>query len=64
MIDPDKLYPTDHAAPAIGSTPATMQWWRHIGRGPRYVKIGRKVFYRGRHLEDFISQGEREPEVA
>lgn len=63
-MEADTLYSTETAAEKIHSKPATMQWWRTMGRGPRYVKIGRKVFYRDRDLEAFIKAGEHSPEMA
>lgn len=64
MDNPDKLFPTEDAAERLGSKPATMQWWRAMGRGPRYVKIGRRVLYRASDLDAFVEQGVREPEAA
>lgn len=37
---------------------ATLQYWRYQKRGPRYVKIGRHVYYRDSALQDFIRRGE------
>ena len=31
----------------------TFNLWRSIGRGPRFKKIGRKVFYEQESLDDF-----------
>jgi hypothetical protein len=44
----DPLYDTTGAAKYLGgiAKPATLQWWRHIGRGPEYVKAEGRVFYR------------------
>ena len=42
----------------------TLQWWRSTGRGPTYVKIGRRVFYRTSDLDAFIAAGERMPAKA
>ena len=41
-------YKTKAAAKIIGSTEQTMTWWRSIGRGPAYVRVGHRVYY----LED------------
>lgn len=45
-------------------SPATLQWWRAKGRGPRYLKISRRVVYRRSDLEAYIVAGERQPEAA
>lgn len=36
----------EEAAVIIGVKPTTLATWRHQGRGPRYLKIGRSCFYR------------------
>jgi hypothetical protein len=33
-------------AKEIGRSPRTLARWRAIGEGPRYVRLGRQVFYR------------------
>lgn len=63
MENPDELIPPEPAGKHLGDrSPATLQWWRTVGRGPVYVKIGRKVFYRRRDLDAFIASGEVQPE--
>lgn len=42
---------------------ATLNWWRVKGRGPTFVKIGRRVFYRQSDLDAFISAGVTNPEA-
>ncbi len=37
----------------------TLQWWRVVGKGPRFVKIGRLVRYRIADLDAFIEAGLR-----
>jgi predicted site-specific integrase-resolvase len=59
-----ELLTPQKAAERLGFEPTTLQWWRTKGRGPRYVKIGRKVFYRPGDLDEFIAAGEREPSAA
>lgn len=31
----------EEAAAAIGITPNTLKLWRHQGKGPRYIKLGK-----------------------
>ena len=31
-----------------------MSIMRHEGRGPRYIKVGRRVLYRGSDLNDYL----------
>lgn len=60
MVD---LFVTIEAAEYLRTPRATLQWWRHIKRGPNYVKIGRRIFYRKSDLDDFIGENVRTPEV-
>lgn len=66
MAYTDLLTTAQAAKEAFGGhvTPTTMQWWRTTGRGPKYVKIGRRVFYRRAELDDFIAANVRSPEMA
>lgn len=41
----------------------TLQFWRHKGRGPTYLKIGRKILYRQNDLDAFIAKAVNEPET-
>lgn len=43
------------AAEILGLKPGTLEVWRSLGRGPRYKKIGRKVFYDILDLELFAN---------
>ena len=43
---------------------STLTWWRCVGRGPKYVKIGHRVFYRQEDLDAFIAAGITSPEAA
>lgn len=64
MGNPNELYSPQRAGRYLADTPpATLQWWRTVGRGPKYIKIGRRVFYRLSALDAFIEAGEREPET-
>ncbi|MGU3449634.1 helix-turn-helix transcriptional regulator [Methylobacterium sp. 391_Methyba4] len=42
------------AADQLGSKPSTLRAWRVKGKGPRYYKIGGKVFYKDIDLETWI----------
>ena len=41
----DLMKPAE-VAEEIKSTESTLAYWRHIGKGPRYAKVGRRVVYR------------------
>ena len=43
----------DGAAAYLGLSPKTLANWRHLGRGPRYLKLGARVVYPQAELEAF-----------
>jgi len=38
-------------------TPGTLEVWRCLGRGPRFKRVARKIFYEQSALDDF-AQGQ------
>jgi hypothetical protein len=52
----DSLYPEAYAAAQLNLSPKTLQAWRVSGCGPRFVKLGRRVFYRASDLRRFIEE--------
>ena len=38
---------------------ATMQYWRVVGKGPKYVKLGRLVRYPQETLDNFLKESTR-----
>ncbi len=44
----------EQAAERLGVKVKTMQQWRHFGRGPKYVKVGRLVKYQPADIEAYI----------
>lgn len=43
----------DEVARHYRTTEATVRYWRHIGYGPRAVKVGRRLLYPRREVERF-----------
>ncbi|MDH6460892.1 DNA-binding transcriptional MerR regulator [Micromonospora sp. A200] len=41
----EKYLTTEEVAAITRSTPSTVRYWRHIGKGPRGVKRGKRVLY-------------------
>ena len=37
-------------------TQATLSQWRWNGRGPKYLKLGRRVMYRAQDIQEFEDQ--------
>jgi len=38
---------------------ATLEKWRHLGRGPRFIKVGKAVFYRQSAIDHWLKQQTR-----
>lgn len=49
-----QLLNTREAATEMRMSPGTLEVWRSKGRGPRYRKIGWKVFYTVEDIQEFI----------
>lgn len=45
---------TEELAVALRTTPETVRYWRHVGKGPRSFKIGRRVLYSRADVESHI----------
>lgn len=55
-----KLYDTKNAVEyfkrlGVSFRPGTLAVWRCRGKGPKYIKVGKKVYYDEGHLLSFIS---------
>jgi hypothetical protein len=48
-------YDESEAAEFLRRSKRTLQHWRRVGEGPRYVKAGRRVLYRHQDLDEFLS---------
>ena len=49
-------YLTTAEVAALLRTPAeTVRYWRHIGKGPKSFKLGRRVLYAVEDVEAFIA---------
>ena len=54
-----RLLATSQAAEVLGIKKGTLDIWRHYGKGPPHIKIGRNVRYAVEDLEAFISDQRR-----
>lgn len=43
------------AAERLGVAVKTMQQWRHYGKGPKWVKVGRLARYRPADIDSYIT---------
>ena len=55
------LLNTPETAKALRLGTATLQRWRKSGKGPPYIEMGRKVYYRRADLERWIEEQQRPP---
>lgn len=58
------LLRTDEVAEYLGLSPGTLRFWRYIGRGPRYLKVGTAVRYNHADILEWLDQRVVEPEAA
>lgn len=45
---------TDEVAELCRTSPETVRWWRHVGKGPASFKLGRRVLYATEDVEAWI----------
>jgi len=57
----DRLIKSPDAANLLGKHVQELSDWRHQGRGPKYVKLGRSVRYRLSDLYEYMSENTVEP---
>ena len=49
-------------ATVIDSTPKTLEAWRAVGRGPKFIRVGRAIRYRKADVEAWLAgQGGHQP---
>jgi len=58
--DPDWLLTPKDTAQLLGVAEGTLAAWRHQGRGPAFVKLGRSVRYRRADLHTFLDAQTRQ----
>jgi hypothetical protein len=46
----------DEAARYLGKSPGTLRNWRMTGKGPRFHRSGRGIFYMADDLDDYITE--------
>ena len=51
----------DQAANDLGAPKNTLRYWRSIGKGPRFYKIGKRVYYTKTDNAAYVASCVREP---
>lgn len=54
------LLTTAEVAELLRTSPSTVRYWRHVGKGPASVKVGRRVLHERSDVEQWL-RGLREP---
>jgi len=52
--DPDVLLRAAEVPSYVGIAQQTLSKWRHEGHPPRFVRLGRRIFYRSGDLREWI----------
>ena len=51
-----KYLTTVELAELCRTSPETVRFWRHVGKGPRSFKLGRKVLYAIQDVEQWLDE--------
>ncbi|KRF10919.1 helix-turn-helix domain-containing protein [Nocardioides sp. Soil796] len=54
---------TQEVAATLRTSPETIRYWRHTGKGPRSFKVGRRVLYAKEDIDAFIAAAMAESEA-
>lgn len=57
------LLNTTEAAEVLRVAAITLHRWRNLGKGPPYIEMGRKVYYRRADLDRWIEEQQRQPQA-
>ncbi len=63
-FEPGKHYPPKAVAAEEIAAEQTLAQWRHLKKGPPYIKVGARVLYRGSDLLDWLAKNRVETEAA
>lgn len=61
---PAALLSAEAAARYLAIATQTLANWRSVGRGPRYVRVGRVIRYRIQDIESWLEAGDSSQEAA
>jgi hypothetical protein len=53
----------ERAAGYLGIAQRTLGNWRFVGRGPKYIRLGRRILYHRQHLDDWALSYAQHPEA-
>ena len=58
-----KYLTTEEVADTLRTSVETVRYWRHVGKGPKSFKVGRRVLYATEDVETFIAEARSLAEV-
>jgi hypothetical protein len=61
LIETDELIDPATIAAELRVKHQTLTAWRTLGRGPAFVKVGSKVFYRRADISEWLGSRHRQP---
>jgi excisionase family DNA binding protein len=61
MADANQPLTETEAAARLGLKVATLRAWRHQGRGPAYVRLGRAIRYLANDIDEFLHSNRHNP---
>lgn len=56
LSSPDSDHPAERVAAYLGASVGTLANWRNIGGGPRFRKLGGKIYYRKADVTAWVEQ--------
>ncbi len=51
----DEYLTSGEVAGICRTSPDTVRFWRHVGKGPRSIKVGRRVLYARADVEKWLA---------
>ena len=55
-FDPGALLTTEEVSAVLGIAPSTLTAWRYRRTGPRFVRLPRRIRYRGQDVNRWLAQ--------
>ena len=55
-LEVQKYLTTQEVADTLRTPAETVRYWRHVNKGPRSFKVGRRVLYAVEDVEAFIAE--------
>jgi len=51
---------TEEVADLLRTSPESVRYWRHVGKGPRSFKVAKRVLYAVEDVDAFIAEARQE----